>query len=101
MHPISQMLIHQAESIDGFSPEILLDDLLKSRIRLVNYQQAADAYGLARGTIAVWVNRGILKRYGTGGAGARVNLYELAQLQLQPQSQPGKYARKKRTCRKA
>lgn len=97
MNPISKMLITQAESIEGYSPKILLEDLLASQIKLVNYQQAAQAYGLNPGTIATWVSRGLLKRYGTGGVGARVNLYEVAAMQLEPVTQPGKYARKVRT----
>lgn len=76
MNPISQMLISQAESIQGYSPDILLADLLASRIRLVRYSEAAKAVGVKRGTVVQWTERGMVTRYGPKGAG-RVNLNEI------------------------
>lgn len=96
MHPVSQMLIQQAEAIDGYSVDTLIKDLLGNRVKLVNYAKAAEEVGVRHNTIAIWVSRGVLKRYGTGGAGARVNLYEVMQMFLNPPKE-GKPPRKQRT----
>lgn len=96
MHPVSQMLIQQAEAVEGYSVDTLIKDLLGNRVKLVNYAQAAKAVDVKHTTIAMWVSRGVLKRYGTGGAGARVNLYELMQMFLNP-PKDGKPPRKQRT----
>lgn len=80
MHPVSKMLIEQAEAIPGYSSEQLLNDLLTDRIKLVTYAQAAEEFGLKRETITAWVCRGKLKSYGTGGHGARVNRHEIFKL---------------------
>lgn len=96
MHPVSQMIIQQASGIEGYSPEMLLDDLLKSRVKLVNYSIAAREFNLKPGTIAMWVYRGVIKRYGTGGGGARVNLYEVANVFLNPPKESGTAPRKRR-----
>ncbi len=99
MHPVSQMLIQQAEAIDGYSVDTLIKDLLGNRVKLVNYTKAAEAVDVKHKTIATWVSRGVLKRYGTGGTGARVNLYELMQIFLNP-PKDDKPPRKRRTVTK-